>query len=85
MNPKTTEEGVEMFAQAVEKLCAEIGLACNFESQGITREQWEESKHRIAMNAYEDQCTPANPRMPMIADMEKILDITYDYQNPFMK
>lgn len=35
------------------------------------------------MNAYEDQCTPANPRMPMVSDMEKILDLSYDYQNPF--
>lgn len=83
LNPATNEEGVEMFAQAVEKLLAEIDLACNFESQGITREAWQESKHRIAMNAYEDQCTPANPRMPMVSDMEKILDLSYDYQNPF--
>ncbi|MGN0298897.1 MAG: bifunctional acetaldehyde-CoA/alcohol dehydrogenase [Lachnospiraceae bacterium] len=85
LNPKNNEEGVEMFAQAVEKLCVEVGLAYNFESQGITREAWEEAKHRIAMNAYEDQCTPANPRMPMIKDMENILELTYDYQNPFAK
>jgi len=31
----------------------------------------------MAMNAYEDQCSPANPRMPMVADMEKILVDTY--------
>lgn len=85
LNPKNTEEGVEMFAQAVEKLLAEVNLACNFESQGITREAWEESKHRIAMNAYEDQCTPANPRMPMIKDMEEILELTFDYKNPYEK
>ena len=29
--------------------------------------------HRMAMNAYEDQCSPANPRMPVVKDMEKIL------------
>lgn len=85
LNPKDTKEGVEMFAQAVEKLCVEVGLAYNFESQKISREAWEEAKHRIAMNAYEDQCTPANPRMPMVKDMEEILEKTYDYQNPFAK
>ena len=31
------------------------------------------------MNAYEDQCSPANPRMPMVKDMEEILRVTYDY------
>ena len=85
LNPRTNEEGVEMFADAVEKLIAEIGLAYNFESQNISREAWEESRHRIAMNAYEDQCTPANPRMPLISDMEKILDACYDYKNPYVE
>lgn len=83
LNPKDTKEGVEMFADAVEKLCVEVGLAYNFKSQGISREAWEEAKHRIAMNAYEDQCTPANPRMPMIKDMEAILEKTYDYENKY--
>ena len=42
-------------------------------------------KHRIAMNAYEDQCTPANPRMPMVHDMEAILRTIWDYKNKFDK
>ena len=39
----------------------------------------------MAMNAYEDQCTPANPRMPMVNDMEEILRITWDYESKFTK
>ncbi len=61
LNPKTPAEGVEMFADACEELCHKVGVVSNVESQGISREAWEESVHRIAMNAYEDQCTPANP------------------------
>ena len=83
LNPKNTEEGVAMFADACEKLCAEVGIACNISSQGIAKEDWDEAIHRMAMNAYEDQCTPANPRMPMVADMEEILKTIYDYQTPF--
>ena len=26
-----------------------------------------------ALNAYEDQCAPANPRMPMLDDMQGIM------------
>ena len=77
LNPKTPAEGVEMFAQACEKLIASVGIQDNFASQGIKEEEWMESIHRIAMNAYEDQCSPANPRMPMIKDMEKILTDSY--------
>ncbi|MDO5409098.1 MAG: bifunctional acetaldehyde-CoA/alcohol dehydrogenase [Lachnospiraceae bacterium] len=79
LNPKNTKEGVEMFADACEKLCAEVGVACNIKSQNISEEDWNEAVHRIAMNAYEDQCTPANPRMPMVKDMEEILHLIYDY------
>ena len=82
LNPKTPEEGVEMFAQAVEDLCDEVNLARNFKSQGIKKEDWFNALHRMAMNAYEDQCTPANPRMPMVADMEKIMAKCWDYNDP---
>ncbi|MDD3026874.1 MAG: bifunctional acetaldehyde-CoA/alcohol dehydrogenase [Erysipelotrichaceae bacterium] len=85
LNPKTPAEGVAMFADACEELCAKVGLACNFESQGISKEAWDEAKHRIAMNAYEDQCTPCNPRMPLINDMEKMLENVYSYKSKFSK
>lgn len=83
LNPKTPAEGVQMFADACEELCAKVGVACNVKSQGIDKDAWEESVHRIAMNAYEDQCTPANPRMPMVHDMEAILRTIYDYESKF--
>ena len=85
LHPATPAEGVEMFADACEKLCAEINLACNIKSQGISEEDWNEAVHRIAMNAYEDQCTPANPRMPMVKDMEEILHTIYAYESKYHK
>ena len=42
LNPKTPEEGVRMFADACEELCAKVGVACNIKSQGIEKEAWEE-------------------------------------------
>ena len=85
LKPKTPAEGVEMFANAVEELMAKVHLASNFKSQGIDKKDWDEAIHRIAMNAYEDQCTPANPRMPMVKDMEEILRVSWDYENKYAK
>ena len=84
LNPSTPAEGVEMFANACEELCAKVGVPANIKSQGIDAQAWEESVHRMAMNAYEDQCTPANPRMPMVHDMEAILRLIYDYESKFL-
>ena len=85
LKPKTPAEGVQMFADACEELCHKVGLASNFESQGIDKKEWDAAIHRMAMNAYEDQCTPANPRMPIVHDMEAILRTTWDYKNKFDK
>ncbi len=85
LKPKNPAEGVAMFADACEELCHKVGVASNIASQNIAKDAWMESVHRIAMNAYEDQCTPANPRMPIVADMEKILIKIYDYENKFAK
>ncbi|MEE3920848.1 hypothetical protein V2I01_29800 [Micromonospora sp. BRA006-A] len=30
-----------------------------------------------ALNAYEDQCAPANPRMPMLDDMQELMRAAY--------
>ena len=85
LNPKTPAEGVAMFADACEELCAKIGVVSNIKSQGIDEKTWEEAIHRMAMNAYEDQCTPANPRMPMVHDMEAILRSIYAYETKFVQ
>ncbi|MDQ0935416.1 hypothetical protein [Streptomyces turgidiscabies] len=30
-----------------------------------------------ALNAYDDQCAPANPRMPMLDDMRELMRTAY--------
>jgi acetaldehyde dehydrogenase/alcohol dehydrogenase len=73
LSANTPEEGVEALAKAVIDLCKECGLDPNFESMGIDKKEFEDSIERIAVLAYEDQCSPANPRVPMVEDMKKIL------------
>ena len=70
-------EGVESLAQAVLKLIREIGLDPNFEAYGIKEADWESRLRNIAELAYEDQCSPANPRLPMVDDMVEILRKAY--------
>ena len=36
------------------------------------------AKEKIAYLAYEDQCSPANPRVPMVNDMIEILRASYE-------
>ena len=73
----TPEEGVESLAKACHDLNVEIGLADNFASYGIEEKEYMERLDRIAVSAYEDQCSPCNPRVPLVEDMKEILKKAY--------
>lgn len=73
----TPEEGVESLAKACHDLQVEIGLSDNFASYGMSEEEWNNKIDRIAVLAYEDQCSPCNPRVPLVEDMKVILKKAY--------
>ena len=73
LKASTPEEGVNSLAEAVTKLIREIGLSPNFADLGIDEKAWNEKVEQVAVLAYEDQCSPANPRVPMVEDMVAIL------------
>ena len=49
----------------------------NFKDQGVDEKEWLASAEEIALLAYEDQCSPANPRLPLVKDMKEILEDAY--------
>ncbi|GBU11188.1 acetaldehyde dehydrogenase [Erysipelotrichaceae bacterium] len=73
----TPAEGVESFAKAVTELAQRCGVEMSLQSLGVDEKEFKENIHTLAMNAYEDQCSPCNPRLPMIKDMEEILENAY--------
>ena len=74
---KTVEEGVRALADAVYELGLECGEKMSFKEQGIDEKEWMDNAEELAYRAYEDQCTPANPRIPLVKDMKEILIQSY--------
>ncbi|KQT02479.1 bifunctional acetaldehyde-CoA/alcohol dehydrogenase [Cellulomonas sp. Leaf395] len=73
----TPAEGVESYALAVESLRARVGIPASFHAQGVDEHEFLARLDEVAMGAYEDQCAPANPRMPMIEDMKDLMTAAY--------
>ncbi|MGW7068372.1 bifunctional acetaldehyde-CoA/alcohol dehydrogenase [Streptomyces sp. NPDC054855] len=71
------EQGVESYARAVEELRAKCGLPASFAEEGVDEAAFIEALPEQAMNAYADQCAPANPRMPMLSEMEGLMRQAY--------
>ena len=73
----TPEEGVESYAKAVYELGERVGIQMNFKAQGIDEKEWKKHSRELAFLAYEDQCSPANPRLPMVDHMQEIIEDAY--------
>ncbi len=82
---KTVEEGVESYAKACGELGMRLGIQMNFQSQGLDEKAWLDSLDKLAFLAYEDQCSPVNPRVPLIEDMKQILKDAYYTREFFPK
>lgn len=75
---KTPEEGVENLAKAVENYRDNLlGMDSSFKDCGVDEEYYWSLLDHIGMRAYEDQCAPANPRIPQIEDMKDIAVAAY--------
>jgi acetaldehyde dehydrogenase/alcohol dehydrogenase len=73
----TPADGVESLASAVERLRGAVGIEPTFQALGIDERTYLDALPQQALNAYEDQCAPANPRMPMLDDMQELMRTAY--------
>lgn len=75
---ETTEELVEAFVQKIIDLSKDLNLDLSIKGQGISKEEFEAKVDKLAVLAYEDQCTTANPKEPMIEELKEILYQAYE-------
>ena len=75
---ETTEELVEALATAVYDLGCRVGIKMNLKAQGVTQEVLDATVDRMAELAYEDQCTTANPKEPLISELKQIILNVYE-------
>lgn len=74
----TPEEGVESLAKAVYDLGEAVGIKMSFKGQGIDRKEYFAKTSEMAYLAYEDQCTPVNPRLAIVSHMKEIMEDAYE-------
>ncbi len=74
---KTTEEGVQSLINAVIDLMKEVNEPLSFSECGIDEETYMRNVPDIANKAFEDQCTTANPKLPLVKEIEQIMRDAY--------
>ncbi|MDR2748694.1 MAG: bifunctional acetaldehyde-CoA/alcohol dehydrogenase [Bifidobacteriaceae bacterium] len=78
LKASTPVQGSESLAKAVEDLRGRLGMSASLKEAGVKKADLDKSLDAIAMRAYEDQCTPANPRVPILEDIKALALKCYD-------
>jgi acetaldehyde dehydrogenase/alcohol dehydrogenase len=77
LKASTVEEGVNSLVEAIKKLNKAIDIPTSFKDAGVDENEFMSKLDIIAENAFEDQCTTANPRMPLVSELKEILRKAY--------
>ena len=73
----TDEEGVWSLIHEVQKLNEELGIPKSFKDAGVDEKEWMAKVDELADRAFSDQCTSANPRVPLVSEIKQILIDSY--------
>lgn len=74
---ESVEEGVEALVQEIIKMNEYLGIPKSFKECGLNEEEFISSVDMLADKAFEDQCTNANPRLPLVSELKQIMIDAY--------
>ncbi|MGL4652425.1 MAG: bifunctional acetaldehyde-CoA/alcohol dehydrogenase [Cetobacterium sp.] len=69
---ETPEEKVKLFRKKISELKAEIGIKATIADYGISEEEFLSKLDTMVDDAFDDQCTGANPRYPLMSDLREM-------------
>lgn len=81
---KNDEESFENLLAKVKEVEAYVGMKPTIKDYGISEEDFLATLDQMSEDAFDDQCTGANPRYPLISEMKELYKMAYygeDYKN----
>ena len=69
---KNDDEVFENFIQALEDLKEKIGIKKTIKDYGVDEKYFLDTLDEMVENAFNDQCTGANPRYPLMSEIKEI-------------
>ena len=74
----TIEEKVELLIKAIEELQAKVNMPKTIKEAGVTEEKFYATLDEMVEQAFDDQCTGANPRYPLMRELKEMYINAYD-------
>ncbi len=74
---KTTEEGVASLVKAIRELMKDLDRPTSIKECGVDEAVFNSKLEELSYKAFEDQCTTANPRYPLVSEIQEIYKKAY--------
>ena len=68
----TDEESLENLISEIDKLKDKIGIKKTIREYGVEEDKFLETLDKMSEDAFDDQCTGTNPRLPLISELKEI-------------
>jgi len=75
---KTDEEKVNNLIKALQDLKKKLNIPLSIKDWGVSKEDFEKAMETLPTLAFDDQCTSANPRYPLIKEIEQMYRDAYE-------
>ena len=75
---KTEEEKVELLIKAIDELQSKIEMPKTIKEAGVSEEAFYETLDEMVEQAFDDQCTLANPRYPLMSELKEMYIKCFD-------
>lgn len=69
---RNNEEGVKSLANAVRELMDRVNIPSTIKECGVDEKMFFDNLDDLALKAFEDQCTTANPRLPLVSELREL-------------
>ena len=77
LKAKTVEEGISSLIEKIKEMNEHMNIPKSFKDAGIDEQEFLSKVDVLADRAFEDQCTTANPRVPLVSEIKQILLDSY--------
>jgi acetaldehyde dehydrogenase/alcohol dehydrogenase len=68
----TEDEKIELLIKAIDELKAKINIPMTISEAGVSKEKFYATLDHMSEQAFDDQCTGANPRYPLISELKQM-------------
>ena len=75
---KTEDEKVNNLIKAIDELKAKLNIPTSIADAGVKREAFFATLDKLSEEAFDDQCTGANPRYPLISEIKQMYINVYE-------